>query len=82
MAGLLKESDLTSGATNIIHDAKARKEQLCDAHFYIAMKHLIAADTNSALANLSDCLNRGMPDYGSEGFDEYLSAQAMLKRIK
>ncbi len=56
-------------------DARAKREQTCEACYYAGMTHLIENDTKTAQAFFRRCL-----DTGVKGFDEFILAKAELAR--
>ena len=58
-------------------DAKKQKERLCEAHYWIGSKKLIANDAKGAREHFRKCVATGVTD-----FLEYTSAQVELKRME
>ena len=82
LAGVVSETEFLQDTTNSVSDPKVQKEQLCEAYYYVGMKHLILGDTNGATSFFQRCINAGPLMFGEEGYDDYNSAEAELRALK
>jgi hypothetical protein len=74
LAGQITEADFLKAAADA--NAKADREQHCEAYFYAGSKRLIENDKTGAADFFKKCLGTGATD-----FEEYHSAEAELKLL-
>jgi tetratricopeptide (TPR) repeat protein len=76
LAGSITQDSLLDFAINSAEILAKRNEQLCEAYYYVGMKHLLANDKSEASAFFYKCLATGK----SNCF-EYVSAEARLDQL-
>jgi lipoprotein NlpI len=77
LAGDLDEQEFFSQATTRARRPTDISTQLCEAYYYIGMKHLLAGDKTTARENFQKCL-----DKKEDNESEYRSARAELNALK
>jgi lipoprotein NlpI len=77
LIGTLSEEDVINVANRLSKNLEEEDGQLCEAYYYIGMKHLLDGDKSGAVDFLQKCL-----DTGETRYLEYESAETEIQKLK